>query len=532
MEEARENSAPESTGSATAVSHGANNRRIARNTLFLAFRMLLIMGISIYTSRVIIDVLGEQDYGLYTLIAGIIVLFSFLSNALLTSCQRFLSIAVGAADNHKMQQTFTTAVILHVLIAIVIALITEGVGLWVVHERLYDLLKIPADRIDAAITVFQLMVLAMITQIVRIPYTAAVIAHERMDLFAYTGMVEAVLKLAIVYLLCLGGFDKLIYYSWLVVGVNVVILLWFMAIARFGLARYRLRRGGSRSMARNMLSFTGWNLLEGFADVGYKQGSSIILNSFFGLALNATLGLVTQMRTAIWSFTVNLQTAATPQIIKRFSAGDTEGYTTLVYSICKFSTMIIMAIAFPLIVNIGFVLDLWLIKIPPYCQSFCCLMLAYCIIDALQSPLWIAMEATGKIKLSQILTSITLLLNLPLMLLAFRQGMSPNALWLIQICVCFLLLYVRMSCLRPMSPLRWGPFLSRVCRPLVWVLLVGLAAMAATAWLFPPGWTRLLIGGTGTFLLIAAASVTLGCTRAERAIIFGRVRKLLARFRH
>lgn len=511
------------TASPNKMSHA--DRRIARNTVFLCGRMLVIMAISVYTSRVILEALGIDDFGIYNLIAGIIVLFSFLSNALLASCQRYLSVAVGMNDMRHLQRTFATALAIHVAMAVVIALLTEALGLWLLDNSL----NIPPERMEATQWVFQLMVLSMVFQVIRIPYTAAVISHERMDIFAYIGLVEAVLKLLIVFMLWIAPFDKLIYYSWLTVGVNVVILLWFMVIARFSLARYRLSIKGDTRLALEMMSFTGWNLLGGVADVAYKQGTSIILNIFYGVALNATMGIVNQVRMAVASFTANLQTAANPQIIKRFSMNDMSGFTSLVFSISKFSAMLMLLVALPLIANMDFILSIWLVKIPPYAGSFCILMLVFCIIDALHGPLWTAMEATGHIRKTQIWVSVVLLLNLPLTWAAFALDCAPESMIVIQIAVTAFTLVVRMRCLRPISPLRRGPYFTHVLLPLAGVVLLGSAATAAVMVFMDNGWLRLFGGGAAIFLITALASYFCGCSVKERAIINEKLLSVLHR---
>lgn len=504
----------------------SSNKRVAKNSLYLLGRMLLIMVITFYTSRVVLDALGIDDFGIYNLIGGVIVMFSFLSNALLNSCQRYLSVAVGSGEQERMQATFSTSLGLHVLMALIVGVLTEILGLWLLYTRL----NIPPSRMDAAFWVFQVMTLATMFQIMRIPFTAIVVSHEKMGFFAVTSLVEAALKLLVVYLLWISPWDKLVFYSWLILGVNVLMLMWFMAIVRFRFDAYRLNLRIHRGLSTEMVSFTGWNLLGGIADVGYKQGTSIILNIFFGVAFNATMGIVNQVRNAVFSFSTNVQMAAGPQIIKRFSAGDDSGFESLVCSVAKFSVFLMMCVGLPIIANIDFVLDLWLDEVPPHCASFCVMIVVFCIVDSQNGPLWTAMEATGRIKTTLVVTSILLLLNLPFTYLAFSAGMAPDSMLAIQIAVTVAVICARLICLRPISVISFVPYCRNVVLPLLPVGLVGVAALWLSVTLMPSGWGRLWLSLPMIMVPLSGAMFLFGCTGGERRVFLNKLKQIHGRF--
>lgn len=383
----------------------SNSKRIAKNTLLLYFRMILIMVVSLYTSRIILNELGVEDFGIYNLVAGVVILFSFLSNAMITATQRYLSIAIGKKDEKYIQAVFSTSLLSHFFLIFFIFLAAETIGLWLINAKL----EIPADRMSATNFVYQLAILTTCVNIIRIPYNASIIANERMSFFAYVSIVETFLKLAVVWALAITPGDKLVIYSFLLLLVAIVIdIAYWYYCQRFLLAnKFYLKT--NKKLFVELTSFSVWNLFGGLADIGYKQGTNIILNLFWGVSINAVLGITNQIRNALVPFIGNLQLAVNPQMVKSYALGDYEYFKILVYRISKYSYFLMLIIVFPIIFNIDLILELWLKNPPEHTAIFAILTSVYCLVDSLTGPLWAAMQAGGKIKRFQIVTGICLL---------------------------------------------------------------------------------------------------------------------------
>lgn len=409
----------------------SNSKRIAKNTLLLYFRMILIMVVSLYTSRIILNELGVEDFGIYNLVAGVVILFSFLSNAMITATQRYLSIAIGKKDEKYIQAVFSTSLLSHFFLIFFIFLAAETIGLWLINAKL----EIPADRMSATNFVYQLAILTTCVNIIRIPYNASIIANERMSFFAYVSIVETFLKLAVVWALAITPGDKLVIYSFLLLLVAIVIdIAYWYYCQRFLLAnKFYLKT--NKKLFVELTSFSVWNLFGGLADIGYKQGTNIILNLFWGVSINAVLGITNQIRNALVPFIGNLQLAVNPQMVKSYALGDYEYFKILVYRISKYSYFLMLIIVFPIIFNIDLILELWLKNPPEHTAIFAILTSVYCLVDSLTGPLWAAMQAGGKIKRFQIVTGICLLLNLPVSYLFLMYGYAPSVVLIIQIVI-------------------------------------------------------------------------------------------------
>ncbi len=405
----------------------SNSKRIAKNTLLLYFRMILIMVVSLYTSRIILNELGVEDFGIYNLVAGVVILFSFLSNAMITATQRYLSIAIGKKDEKYIQAVFSTSLLSHFFLIFFIFLAAETIGLWLINAKL----EIPADRMSATNFVYQLAILTTCVNIIRIPYNASIIANERMSFFAYVSIVETFLKLAVVWALAITPGDKLVIYSFLLLLVAIVIdIAYWYYCQRFLLAnKFYLKT--NKKLFVELTSFSVWNLFGGLADIGYKQGTNIILNLFWGVSINAVLGITNQIRNALVPFIGNLQLAVNPQMVKSYALGDYEYFKILVYRISKYSYFLMLIIVFPIIFNIDLILELWLKNPPKHTAIFAILTSVYCLVDSLTGPLWAAMQAGGKIKRFQMVTGICLLLNLPVSYLFLMYGYAPSVVLII-----------------------------------------------------------------------------------------------------
>lgn len=498
------------------------NKRIARNTVFLYVRMFVTLLVTLYTSRVVLEVLGVEDFGIYSLVAGVVVLFSFLNAAITNALQRYITMALGKRDKQMEARVFSTSFIAMALLSLVLFILCETVGLWFLNNKL----DIPEGRMEIANIVYQISIFIMIADIFRAPYNALIIAYERMNFYAVISIIEAVLKLVIVFMLYLVAINKLLLYALLLLAVGLVILLFYALFCRKTIPVKASKAMCDRHTLKELTSFSGWNLLGGVADIGYQQGTNMILNIFYGVTLNATMGVTIQVKNAIYNFARNLLTAANPQIIKSYARGDTAYMQTLVTQISKYAFFLLYLTSYPLILNMDFVLHVWLKNPPEYSVQFCNLMLAFCMIDSFVGPLWTLAMAHGKIRNYQIVSSLILLLNLPLSWIALRYGAAPQAILVVQICVSVPNLIYRIAYLRNRNILRVGAYIKGIAGP---ILLVGIATAPILLLLSLQftDWTRLIVTIAASFCLIPIAVLYLGMRSSERRMIIDKVKHKL-----
>ncbi|WP_052296177.1 lipopolysaccharide biosynthesis protein [Treponema brennaborense] len=417
------------TDSVVLSAYTTSSKRIARNTLMLYFRQILIMLVSLYTVRVILHTLGAEDYGIYNVVAGVVVLFSFVNNAMATGTQRFLNFELGRKNAEAAKKVYSISLLIHTGISVVFIILAETAGLWFVSSKL----NIPAVRRDAAVWVYQFTVLTTVVNIFRVPYHAVIIAYEKMSFFAKISILEAFLKLGIVFLLTVSHSDKLISYSLLLCGVSFIILIVYKIYCNkhFEIAHFAVPK--EKGVAGELVSFSGWSLLGAVANVSNSQGTNIVLNMFTNVTVNAAMGIANQVNSAVYSFVVNFQTAFNPQIVKSYAAGEREKFNSFVFRTSKISFLLLWMIVLPLSLNLEGILTVWLKNVPVYSMGFVQLILIYSLIDALNGSLWVAVQARGKIKTYQIIVSILIFANLPASIIAFRFGASTYSILIIRI---------------------------------------------------------------------------------------------------
>lgn len=411
-----------------------NTTRIAKNTLALYFRQILIMLVSLYTVRVVLATLGAEDYGIYNVVAGVVVLFSFVNNAMATSVQRYLNFYLGKGDTEKTQEVYSKSLVIHGIICLIFIILAETAGLWFVGQKL----NIPDTRKTATFWCYQAAVITTLANIMRVPYNAVIIAYERMTFFAGLSIVEAVLKLLVVFLLVISPFDKLIFYSFLLTLVAFIILFCYKIYCnkKFEIAHYK--KSNDKALGKELVSFSGWSLFGAVANVANSQGTNIVLNIFTNVTVNAAMGIANQVNSAVYSFVSNFQTAFNPQLVKSYAAGEKEEFLLLINRATKFSFYLLWLIVLPVFVNCDFLLSLWLKEVPNYAVGFVRLILIFSLIESLNGSLWVSIQATGKIKLYQIIIGTINILNLPFTIIAFLLGANTYCILYIRIALnCF-----------------------------------------------------------------------------------------------
>lgn len=399
-----------------------NNKRIAKNAIMLYIRMFAMMGITLYTSRVILQILGVDDFGIYNLIGGIVVLFSFINGAMVASTQRFLNFELGKNNTDEAQKIFSASLNIHLIIAFVFILLAETIGLWFLNTYL----NIPVERKNAANWVYQFTIITSAINIIRAPYNASIIAYERMSFYAYVSIFEVVFKLAIVFILLFFS-DKLIIYAILITIISAITLWIYVHYCRsnFKICTKHLFKF-DRQLYSALTSFSIWSLFGAFANVGANQGLNIILNIFFGVGLNAALGVANQINNAIYQFVSNFQTAFNPQIIKLYAANERDNFLNLILRTSKYSYFLLFLLVLPFFICCQEIMELWLIEVPAHSVYFCRLLLLFSLVDALQGPLWISAQATGKIKNYQLIMSTLILSNIPISYIILKLVPIPE----------------------------------------------------------------------------------------------------------
>ncbi len=504
--------------------NSANNKRIAKNTVFLYFRMMLMMAISLYTSRIVLEKLGIEDYGIYNVIGGLVIIFSFINGAMITSTQRFLNYSIGLNDGNELRKVFNASQIIHFGIAALLVVIAETIGLWFLYHKM----SIPIERMDAAFWTFQLTVATTAFLIFSYPYNALIIAHEKMNVFAYVSIVEVLLKLVVVYLLSMFDYDRLIFYAFLIMMVQISVTLMYRIYStkHYDETKFMMR-GISKGLYGKIISFSGWNLLGNIAHVCLNQGTNVLLNIFFGPAVNAAKGISMQVENAVNQLCSNFQTAQNPQIIKSYAAKDYDYMRKLIFASSRMSYYLTLVLAVPIIFKVDFILSLWLKNVPNLTGLFVQYAMVCCVIQALGRPLLTGCIATGNVKKLMSVLATFFWSVILWVYVALKLGGEPVVVFQILV-----VLYLIAHCIRIRIASKQLGFsvllyIQQVLLPILSVTAVVLLLTYGLKTL----WNSVTVGSLGFILmdgvLIVTACWLLGFTKSEKATIITVVYKKL-----
>lgn len=405
------------------------SNRIAKNTFMLYLRMAFGMIVSLYTSRVVINALGIVDFGINNTVGGFVGLFSFLIYSMQTATQRFLNVAIGRNDTQGQNDVFSVSMLIHIGISVIILIIGETIGLWFVENKLV----IPDNRMTAALWVYQFTLFSTVVTVMSIPFNAEVVAHEKMDMYAYLSILTIVLKLVIVYLLVLSPYDKLITYSLLFFCVSLLNYILFTLYCKRTFSECHLSFQFPHKLFREMTSFAGWDLFGVIAWTCSTQGTTILLNLFFGPAVNAAKGVAEQVKGAVQGFSSNFLTALNQQVTKSHAANDTAYLHKLMYSGAKMSFVLLFIIMVPLGIKAPLVLRLWLKLVPDFTVIFLQILLLQMVLDAMMSPLNTAALATGRIRYYGFATSVMTICIVPICYIVLKMGANPVSVFVIDL---------------------------------------------------------------------------------------------------
>lgn len=395
-----------------------NNKRIAKNTLFLYFRQILTMAVALYTSRLVLHALGVENYGVYNVVGGMVVMFSFLNGALAQATQRYISFGIAKYDLIKQQQTFSMLLNVHILIALILLVLSETVGLWLFYNKLV----IPHGHMNDAFWVMQCSIATLMITVTQVPYNASIFGHEKMDIYAYISIFEVILKLGIAIILSHFFSDKLLMYGIMIMVAQFIIALIYRCYCHLNFKNCVYVLYWSKKLFKELLSFTGWNLIGNISWTLNEQGINILINLFFGPVYNAARGVASQVSAAVTSFTTNFLGASSPQITKYYALGDFDNCIKLCNMSTKYGFFLFMLVSLPLISIIKPILSIWLVEVPPLTATLCMLSLMYVQFRTMGGTLQELAQATGKVRFFQITQGLVAITAMPAVYVFYKVG--------------------------------------------------------------------------------------------------------------
>ena len=417
-----------------------NNKRIAKNTLLLYFRMLFMMLVSLYTSRVILNALGVEDFGIYNVVGGVVAMFTVISGSLSAAISRFITYELGKGDQSKLNRIFSASVTIQLLLSLIIVVLIESVGVWFLNTKM----TIPMERITAANWVLQFSIITFVINLISVPYNAAIIAHEKMSAFAYISILEVLGKLVIAYLIMCSPIDKLVYYAILMCVVAMIVRFTYGHFCKKHFVECVYHFHWDKKILQQMFGFAGWNFIGVTSTVFRDQGVNILINIFCGPSVNAARGIAYQVQSAISSFANNFMTALNPQIIKSYAKEDYSYLSLLIVKGSRFTFLLLFLVAMPIFMQTDYILHLWLVNVPAHTEAFVRLLLIFSLIEGTQGAMITAIMATGKIRNYELSISAIQLLNMPISYVCLYLGVLPEMTIVVSIFLSLICFFVRL----------------------------------------------------------------------------------------
>lgn len=496
-----------------------NNKTIAKNTMFLYFRMMFIMAVSLYTSRVVLQTLGVVDYGVYNVVGGIVAMFGFITGPMAGATQRYLTYALGKGDMKRLNEIFSTCINIYVLASVILFLLCETLGTWFLFNRL----QIPDSRLFVAFWVFQCSIISAIILLLTVPFNAEIIAHEKMSAFAFISIFEVVGKLIIVFLLKIVGYDKLLLYAIMMLVIQSVTCLCYVTYCRRHFEESKYHFCWNRNLCKDIASFAGWSLFGNLAAVGYTQGLNILLNMFFGPVVNAARGVAVQVQSAVCQFVTNFQMAINPQITKSYAMGDMSYMLRLLERSSRFSFYLIFILSFPVLVETGFILKLWLGNVPDYTIVFLRIILMTTWITSLANPLVVSVLATGKIQRYQQIVGCVLLSIVPLSYIFLKLGYPPQVVFWTHLVIEVLAHAIRLFILRRLIGISISSYFTNVAIKIFVVSILISPLPIVVSYNMEEGFTRFLLVCIASLVSAFFSLLYYGLTKSEVEFIKNKI---------
>ena len=501
-------------------------KRIAKNTLMLYVRMLFMMFMGLYTSRIVLQALGESDYGIYNVVGGVVAMFAMISGALNSAVSRFITFEMGKGSEAQLNKVYSTAVTIQLILAALVVVIAEPVGLWFIDNKM----TIDPSRIPAARMVLHFSILAFVINLMSVPQMASITAHEKMSAYAAIGIMEGLLRFGVALLISHSSSDRLVYYAILMAVSVLAVRLAYGIYCRRNFPECRYRPVFDRPLMKEMFSFAGWNFIGVTAGVLRDHGGNILVNVFSGsVAVNAARGVALQLSNAVQSFVTNFMTAVNPQITKSYAAGEKDYMFSLMRKSSRMAYYLLLVIALPVLFNMDALLALWLEEVPEMSVGFARLFLILALSESLSGPLMTGMLATGKVRDYQILVGGLIMLNFPVSYIFLKLGAAPEITVVVAIVISQMCLFARLYMLRRTMQFPVREYLKRVYWNIIKVSAIAVATAGSLQMLMPDGWLG-FIGGVAACVLCAGLSVLfIGCSQTERKellqMVLRRIRK-------
>lgn len=504
----------------------ANNKRIAKNTIILYFRMLFLLGVSLYTSRVVLEALGVVDYGIYNVVGGFVAMFGIISSTLTGACSRFINYEMGTGNMERLKAVFSTTVTIQVILALIVVVVCESFGLWYIN----NIMVIPGERLIAANWCFQFSVINFFISLVSVPYNAAIVAHEKMSAFAYISIFEGISRLLICYLIIVLPYDNLIAYGFLLLVIQIIVRLIYQVYCRTHFEESRYFFVWDKQLIKEIFSYSSWNLIGNTSAILKNQGINILLNYFFGPVVNAAKGVSNQVNNAINGFVSNFMMALNPQITQSYSSGNRSNMMILINYGSRFSFYILILFALPIIFNADYILSIWLKKVPDYAVPFSVLTLIAAIICSLSKTLITAQNATGKVKNYQIVVGGIQIAIVPISFIVLKFGGSPVSVMWVLIFDEFISLFARIYMLsKNIKEFSSTEYFKRVILNCFIVLLCSSIIPTLFIFYLQPNFMIFIFGVMITITMTMISILYIGCSCKERAYLYSKLKSRIKR---
>lgn len=491
------------------------NKRIAKNTLLLYFRMLFMMAVSLYTSRIVLNALGVEDFGIYNVVGGVVAMFTVLSGSLSAAISRFITYELGKGNQENLNKIFSSAVTIQIGLAGIIILLAEIIGIWFLNVKM----NIPEMRMEAANWVFQFSILTFAINLISVPYNASIIAHEKMSAFAYISILEAIGKLTIAYLIVVSPMDKLIFYAILMCIVALIVRFTYGNYCKRHFSECTYHFIWDKQLLKQMFGFAGWNFIGAASAVLRDQGGNVAINLFCGPTVNAARGVAFQVNNAVNQFVTNFMTALNPQITKSYASGDKEYMMTLIFQGARLSFYMLLLLSLPILANTHYILGLWLKLVPEHAVLFVQLILIFAMSESISYPLITAMLATGKIRNYQIIVGGLQMMNLPISYILLRLGFFPEIVIIVAICISQCCLVARLILLRGMIGISIRKYLQKVYFNILTVSAVSIILPLISTYYIDETFISFIIISLIAVVCTITSIYFIGCNRQERQFI-------------
>lgn len=483
--------------------------------------MALLICINLYTSRIVLSTLGVEDFGIYNVVGGIVIMLAFINDSMTNSTRRFLNFELGTGNKQKLHEVFVTSLNIYIIISILVVILGETIGLWFVLEKMI----IPPERMTAALWCYHISIFTAVIDILSCPYHAAIVAHEKMKSFAYIAVLDAILRLLVVYLLLVFDYDRLIFYAILYAIVKILVRIVYQIYCSRNFDECKYHWIYNKSLFKEMAAFAGWNMWGNFAYVCYTQGLNILLNVFFGPVVNAARGVAVQVQGTIGNFANNFQMALTPQLTKTYANGQVKEMHQLIYRGSRLTFCLMLVLCLPLIAETPAILDLWLEEVPEGSVLFIRLLLAVTIVQKMIAPLGTSVASTGRIKKYEILINCLLLSILPTAYLVLYFGGPAWTVFAVYFVYVFFAYLLAVHIALPMINMDLKEYLKMVVRPCLAVLLLSSLAPLAMKSIGLSGLLFSLITIAVTVTGTVAASYFAGMNAEEKALFKAYIQK-------